>query len=53
MYAFISKSVAGFHLEIRTSFDLSCGETVFASTYACKSEAKRQAVQRGAKAWNY
>lgn len=52
LYAFLTKTRNGWLLELRDS-TLSFGKVVFSQWYMCKSQAKRVAVQRGAKAWNY
>ena len=53
MYAFITKSKGLYNLEIRTSSDLSRGETVNVLMSLSKSDARIQAAVNHAQPWNF
>jgi hypothetical protein len=53
MFAFITKTKAGYMLEVRTSSDYSRGEEFSKAVYTSKPLAKQAAKLVGAKAWNY
>lgn len=53
MYAFITKSKGRYLLEIRTSCDLSRGESVKVLSGLTKLEARKWAQEYSAKPWNF
>jgi hypothetical protein len=53
MYAFITKSKGRYILEIRTSCDLSRGESVTVLSGLTKAEARKLAQEYHAQPWNF